>query len=135
MAKTKIKKDEQKIKSQKKAVKGFSQKEVSVQKRKSEVVLQLKNLRMQTKEIAQNHSNRLQSEISTMIEEIQNLKLTVENGKSSNAVRMVLKINSAIQNLKLKPRKGRFKDLHKIHDTIKTLPRGCKYTFYCGLYR
>lgn len=89
----------------------------------AELTLSLKSLKLQTKELAQNWSMRLQSDIAQIIEDIHSIHTDRKKNKMVGVTPIIQRINNIVQAVKLKPEKGRLKDLKHLHELVKTIRR------------
>ena len=86
----------------------------------------LKNFRLNSRETAENWSTRIQAEIATLVDELEHHPLPVNKKKLQEYQKLVKKIPTVILKLKLKPEKGRLRDIKDIHETIKQIHQICE---------
>jgi hypothetical protein len=89
----------------------------------AELTLSLKSLKLQTKESVQNWSMRLQADIAHIIEDIHAIQPDRKKSKMVKVIPIVRRINNMVQAVKVKPEKGRLKDLKHLHELVKNIRR------------
>lgn len=80
---------------------------------KKELLVQLQHLRTEAKEISRIHAANLQRDIVQLIDFLNE----TQSGKSKHFALM----KDALDQISLKPEKGRRKDLKKIEDTVRSM--------------
>ena len=77
--------------------------------------IELNRLRSMFKEIVENYATKVEGEIAQLQEVI------AEHGSAGGRVQAVQAMLTSIRQLKLKPEKGRRKDLKRIHDLVQEM--------------
>src|SRR6185369_6383027 len=87
---------------------------------KKELLAQLQHLRTETREISRLYAANLQRDIVQLIEFL-NEKAVPKSGSSRKVDPVFAKMKEELDEINLKPEKGRRKDLKKIEDVVRSL--------------
>jgi hypothetical protein len=86
---------------------------------RKELLAQLQHLRMEAKEISRLYVANLQRDIVQLIDFLNEKQ--VSGTKSRRLDPILLQMKEKLDNINLKPEKGRRKDLRRIDDTVRSL--------------
>ena len=88
---------------------------------RKELLAQLQHLRTEAKEISRLYAANLQRDIVELIEFLNDSQDST-SGKNSRAANAVLtRMKDTIEEINVKPEKGRRKDLRKIEDAVRSM--------------
>ena len=89
---------------------------------RQQVKQEIRRLRSLLKEITQAYLVRREAEIAALVSWMDELKITDGDAKDENRQKRILEeITKLLASLKIKPEKGRLKDIRQLHDLVDDL--------------
>src|SRR6185295_993643 len=99
-----------------------SKREVMTQTVRKELLAQLQHLRTEAKEISRLYVANLQRDIVQLIDFLNEPQAQAGGSKNSRATNLVLaKMKETLDEINLKPEKGRRKDLRRIEQAVRSM--------------